>query len=187
VSWIQNVAEAAARGRLKQLYAKARGAGPVDNILTVHGLRPHTLDGHLALYRSVLHHDGNTLPRWQLELIGVYVSVLNACEYCVEHHCRGLAGLLGAETAGRYRELVERDEVEAFPRPLSLMLRYAAVLTRLPSALAESHIAELRANGLDDGQILELNQVTAYFGYANRTVLGLGVRLETTPQQDSGG
>jgi hypothetical protein len=54
VSWIQNVAEAAARGRLKQLYAKARGAGPVDNILTVHGLPPHTLDGHLALYRSVL-------------------------------------------------------------------------------------------------------------------------------------
>ena len=54
VSWIQNVAEAKARGRLKQLYAKARGAGPVDSILTVHGLRPHTLDGHLALYRSVL-------------------------------------------------------------------------------------------------------------------------------------
>ena len=181
MSWIQNVAAAEARGRLKQVYAKARSGGPVDNMLTVHGLRPHTL------YCSVLHHDGNTLPRWQLELLGVYVSLLNACEYCVEHHCRGLAGLLGAETAGRYRELVERDEVEAFPRPLSLMLRYAAVLTRLPAALAESHIAELRANGLDDGQILELNQVTAYFGYANRTVLGLGVRLETTPQQDSGG
>ena len=29
----------------------------------------------------------------------------------------------------------------------------------------------LRANG----QILEINQVTAYFSYANRTVLGLGV------------
>jgi hypothetical protein len=54
VSWIQNVAEAAARGRLKQLCAKARGAGPVDNILTVHGLPPHTLDGHRTLYRSVL-------------------------------------------------------------------------------------------------------------------------------------
>lgn len=54
MSWIQNVAEAAARGRLKQLCAKARGAGPVDNILIVHGLPPHTLDGHRALYRSVL-------------------------------------------------------------------------------------------------------------------------------------
>ena len=33
----------------------------------------------------------------------------------------------------------------------------------------------LRAAGLDDGQILEINQVTAYFNYANRTVLGLGI------------
>ena len=33
----------------------------------------------------------------------------------------------------------------------------------------------MRREGLDDGQILEVNQVVAYFAYANRTVLGLGV------------
>jgi uncharacterized protein YciW len=33
----------------------------------------------------------------------------------------------------------------------------------------------LRAAGFDDGEVLELNQVTAYFAYANRTVLGLGI------------
>ena len=32
-----------------------------------------------------------------------------------------------------------------------------------------------RAAGLDDQAILELNQVVAYFNYANRTVQGLGV------------
>lgn len=32
----------------------------------------------------------------------------------------------------------------------------------------------LQTNDIDDGEILEVNQVTAYFGYANRTVLGLG-------------
>jgi hypothetical protein len=31
---------------------------------------------------------------------------------------------------------------------------------------------------MDDGEILEVNQVTAYFAYANRTVLGLGVTTE---------
>ena len=30
----------------------------------------------------------------------------------------------------------------------------------------------------DDGEILEVNQVVAYFCYANRTVLGLGVTTE---------
>ena len=33
----------------------------------------------------------------------------------------------------------------------------------------------LRDAGFDDGEILEINQVTAYFAYANRTVLGLGI------------
>ena len=33
----------------------------------------------------------------------------------------------------------------------------------------------LREAGFDDGEILELNQVSAYFAYANRTVLGLGI------------
>ncbi|MDG1208501.1 MAG: alkylhydroperoxidase, partial [Paracoccaceae bacterium] len=36
----------------------------------------------------------------------------------------------------------------------------------------------LRDAGWSDGEILEINQVTAYFGYANRTVLGLGVNTE---------
>jgi uncharacterized protein YciW len=33
----------------------------------------------------------------------------------------------------------------------------------------------MRSAGLDDGEILEVNQVVAYFAYANRTVSGLGV------------
>ncbi len=37
------------------------------------------------------------------------------------------------------------------------------------------YIDYLRKAGLEDGQILEINQVTAYFAYANRTVLGLGI------------
>jgi len=34
---------------------------------------------------------GNTLPGWLLEPIGVYVSLLNNCAYCVDHHAVGLA------------------------------------------------------------------------------------------------
>ena len=40
--------------------------------------------------------------------------------------------------------------------------------------MVEADVQLLRNAGLDDGEILEINQVTAYFNYANRTVLGLG-------------
>ena len=53
-------------------------------------------------------------------------------------------------------------------------MAYARKLTEAPAALEERDIQELRAAGYDDGQILEINQVCAYFSYANRTVLGLG-------------
>jgi len=40
--------------------------------------------------------------------------------------------------------------------------------------LTEDIVIQLRSAGFSDGEVLEINQVTAYFNYANRTVLGLG-------------
>jgi hypothetical protein len=40
--------------------------------------------------------------------------------------------------------------------------------------MTENYVIALRTAGWDDGEILEINQVTAYFANANRTVLGLG-------------
>ena len=51
---------------------------------------------------------------------------------------------------------------------------YARQITRDPGGIQEDIIHRLRATGYSDGEILEINQVTAYFNYANRTVLGLG-------------
>ena len=54
----------------------------------------------------------------------------------------------------------------------------------------ESDVGQLRDSGWDDGEILEINQVVAYFNYANRTVLGLGITtagdvLGTSPDKGS--
>jgi uncharacterized peroxidase-related enzyme len=53
-------------------------------------------------------------------------------------------------------------------------MRYAQKLTRDPAKMAETDIQALRDVGYTDGEVLEINQVSAYFSYANRTVLGLG-------------
>ena len=45
-------------------------------------------------------------------------------------------------------------------------------------ALSQGDIQAMLDTGWDDGEILEINQVTAYFNYANRTVLGLGINTE---------
>ena len=55
---------------------------------------------------------------------------------------------------------------------------YAELLTRNPAWVTGAMIEALRDVGFDDGEILEINQVAAYFNYANRTVLGLGCSTE---------
>jgi uncharacterized peroxidase-related enzyme len=181
MTWIRTIPYAEARGRLKRLYDRIKGPDDaIDNIMLAHGLRPPSLEGHMALYKNVLHHSGNRLPKWLSEAIGLYVSLLNGCAYCVAHHAEGMRRRLGDEDRARaIREALEAGAPEAVleGRELALMA-YARALTEAPAALTEEAVAALRAAGLDDGEILEANQVVAYFAYANRTVQGLGVTTE---------
>jgi uncharacterized peroxidase-related enzyme len=58
------------------------------------------------------------------------------------------------------------------------MLAYAEKLTLRPSELVATDLDPLREQGLTDRDIVDLNQVVAYFNYVNRIAHGLGVDLE---------
>jgi uncharacterized peroxidase-related enzyme len=180
MTWITRIGYEESSGRLRQSYDRIRGPhGEIDNIMAVHSLRPHTLDGHMALYKNVLHHTSNRLPTWLLELVGVHVSLLNRCDYCSEHHFAGMCRLLGDPDRGaRLRAALEARDYAAFEPREAAILRYAEKLTLEPGAMVPGDLEALRDAGLDDGEILEVNQVAAYFAYANRTVQGLGVTTE---------
>ncbi len=189
--WIEHVPYPASDGRLRLLYDRVKGPDDVvDNIMLAHSLRAHTMEGHMALYKSVLHHSANTIPKWFLETLGVYTSLLNRCDYCVEHHYAGLRRLLADDSrAQRIRRALEADDVHALLDDASAAvsvdryaaaLQYARVLTTSITASEplQAAVHTMRRAGFDDGEILEVNQVVAYFNYANRTVLGLGVTTD---------
>ena len=178
MTWIETVAYGDSEDELRALYDRIKGPDDnVDNIMLAHSLRPHTMQGHMTLYKYVLHHPRNSLPKAYLEAIGVYVSSLNKCAYCVEHHFAGMARLLNdALRSDAIRQALQhRQPEDVFEGAELAGLQYAGKLTLTAAEVTEADIDSLRKAGLDDGQILEINQVTAYFSYANRTVLGLGV------------
>lgn len=176
--WIDTVPYDQSTGKLRALYDRVKGPGDnVDNIMMMHSLRPHTMEGHMAIYKYTLHHSANTVPKWFLETLGVWVSILNRCTYCVEHHFAGLSRLLGDPPRGlALRAAMEAGDLAACPlSPREIQaLRYARMLTHAPWDLTEADATALRMTGWSDGEMLEINQVCAYFSYANRTVLGLG-------------
>ena len=178
MSWIDTIAYEKANAKLKALYDRVKGPNNnVDNIMMMHSLRPHTMEGHMAIYKYVLHHRDNTIDKWFLETLGVWVSTLNKCEYCVEHHFAGLKRLLNDDKkATQIRSAIDTNKIEEAPieNCQKTAMEYARKLTHNPGSIREESIEKLRADGYTDGEILEINQVCAYFSYANRTVLGLG-------------
>jgi len=180
-AWIEMIADEDATGELKDFYNRVRTPhGTVDNVMRAHSLRPHTMGGHLSLYKSVLHNPDNTLPFWFLEIVASYTSILNNCAYSLSHHFTNARRLLGDEArADRILAALEAQapEREFAGKDLAL-LAYAGKLTVNVGAMEQGDIDAARAAGCDDGEILEVNQVCAYFNYSNRLLNGLGVTTE---------
>jgi uncharacterized peroxidase-related enzyme len=70
-----------------------------------------------------------------------------------------------------YREAVLSEADRA-------MLDYVARLTLTPAEVEEDDIIRLREVSFGDKAILEINQITGFFAWCNRTIDGLGVKLE---------
>lgn len=179
MSWIKVIHPEEAEGSLANMYQRFATSTGVDSIIRVHSLRPHTLEGHMALYRNVLGHPRNTLSKTFAECIAVTVSIANECEYCIMHHSRKVTEEV-PERAGELLSALKTGRLEnVFSISEQTALNYAEILTRSPNAIQAGMISRLRDSGWSDGEILEINQVVGYFAYANRTVLGLGVKVES--------
>jgi uncharacterized peroxidase-related enzyme len=181
MSWIKVIPFEEATGKLKQIYKKIKGPNnQIDNVLSIHSLRPHTLTGHMSLYKNTLHHSDNTFPNWFLELLGTYTSYINKCDYCYKHHFTGMKRFLNDDDkAEKLKFHIENNSLNKVLNNKELALStYTEKLTNNASDITEDDIINLRRLGCTDGEILEVNQVVSYFNYANRTVLGLGVNTK---------
>ena len=179
-TWIEMLSVENATGSLKEAYDLAKTpAGTVDNVMRIHSQRPHTMVGHLTLYRSVLHHKDNTLPLWFLEAVGVFTSLLNNCEYSFKHHCTNMRRLLEDDERFASIETALRGQAPevAFSGKELALMRYTEKLTISPDKVEAADLEAAKSTGATDGEILEVNQVCAYFCYSNRTINGLGVTL----------
>jgi len=178
MSWIKTISLEAATGKLKKLYKRVKSPNKqIDNILKVHSLRPHTLEGHMSLYKNVLHNKNNTLPKWYLEALGVFVSGLNNCDYCFEHHAAGMQRLINDDKKfTKIKVCLSSGSPEKYFKGRFLEgMKHAEKLTNDFKNIAENDIQALRDSGFSDGEILEINQVVCYFNYVNRMAIGLGV------------
>ena len=180
-AWIKMISDDEANDELLDVLNLSRTPhGTVDNVMRVHSLRPATMRGHVSLYRAALHDDANTLPTWFQETISTYVSILNDCDYSLANHWANARYLIddAARADTIENALLARKPENAFEGSELALLKYAEKLTISPANMVETDITVLKAAGIDDGQILEANQIICYFNYVNRSLNGLGVSTD---------
>lgn len=142
------------------MYERIGGArGGVAQIHQAQSLNPRVLAMHFELYKAVMFQPF-PLTRADREALAVAVSRANSCEYCAAHHGSALAQL-GVATS--------------LPPQV---LEWAARLARTPEWVQTGDVRMLREAGLTDRAILDAVLTIAYFSYANRLVMGLGLTLE---------
>ena len=58
------------------------------------------------------------------------------------------------------------------------LLNYAEKLTETLGKMNKQDFQKLKEEGIEDGEMLEANQIICYFNYVNRSINGLGVTTE---------
>ena len=180
-AWISMISDAEADADLLDALELARTPhGTVDNVMRVHSHRPNTMRGHVALYRAALHDDTNTIPEWFQETISSYVSILNNCPYSLANHWANARHLIADDTKADAIEQALQAETPdtVFGGSELALLNYARKLTLHPGDMTQADVEALKKTGLDDGEILEANQIIGYFNYVNRLLNGLGVSTD---------
>ena len=91
------------------------------------------------------------------------------------HHGAALARESGEPALA---EAVVSGDLGRFSERMRSLCRYALKLTLHPWDMRNEDLDPLRRLGMTDRDIVDANQVVAYFNYVNRVADGLGVELE---------
>jgi len=180
-AWIDMISDKNADADLLNALQLARTPhGTVDNVMRVHSLRPNTMRGHVTLYRAALHDDSNTIPMWLQETISSYVSILNDCPYSLANHWANAKHLMADDTKADAIEIAlkQHKPETVFDGAELALMRYTEKLTKHPNDMVQADVQALKDAGLNDGEILEANQIIGYFNYVNRLLNGLGVTTD---------
>lgn len=92
------------------------------------------------------------------------------------HHGAALTRESGEQALA---EAVASGDFGGLPDRMRVLCAYALKLALRPWEMREEDLGPLRREGMSDRDIVDANQVVAYFSYVNRVADGLGVELES--------
>jgi len=173
---IKVISHKESEGRLREIYDDIIDKrGKLSEVLKIQSLNPESIVKHMDLYMQLLY-GKSPLVRYKREMLAVIVSITNKCEYCTLHHSVALNHFWKDQT--KIDALIDNRGSLDLSDADKALCDYAQALTLNPSSMdSQEHVEKLRAAGLNDTAIMDAALIIAYFNFANRMILGLGVGL----------
>jgi len=117
----------------------------------------------------------STIPKRLKELVTLKVSQLNGCRYCVAAHT-GIARKLGVSDQ-ELNALSNYQKSHAFSEKEKVALEYAEAVTKQVGNFSDQLFGRVKQH-FDDGEIVELTGLIAYFNFMNRLLDALQVDID---------
>lgn len=148
-------------------------AGFVPNVAYAMAHRPETFRAFMG-YSGALSREGSNITSAEKEMIIVAFSAENGCQYCVQFHGASLRGITGDpyisdQIAINYHEADINDRERA-------IIEFALKVSNNSKAVSEADFENLHKHGLNDEDIFDIANITAFFNLSNRMMNVMAVR-----------
>ena len=134
---------------------------------------PEILGARTRTDKDIFFNTAEGLPRAERELAAAAASRLNGCIYCASVHAR-FATQYSKRGADVDRLLADGVDVDLGER-WNAIVAASVALTATPVAFGAGEVKRLRDVGMDDLEISDVIHAAAFFNWANRLMLSLGV------------
>jgi uncharacterized peroxidase-related enzyme len=132
--------------------------------------RPEMLKAFLPFYGSV----GRTLDRRLYELVYVRVSMINGCNYCLQHH---LAGSKRVGVTPEEWQALKSADYSSFSPKEQAALKFAEKITRESRNVGDADFTALKEH-FSEEQVVDLNMLAGLINLTNRVTDPLGAEVE---------
>ena len=179
--WVASVPYDEATGELRSSYDRqAKALGAPTEVTMAGSLHPPLVAARLDLYRATETTPSSITPH-ERNLVSYVTSAINRTP-----HCMSQVTIKLRETGLDDDEIVSlgTDPVafaDRLPAREAAIVRYTAKLTADPGAVTAADVEALRAAGLDDLDVVDVNAQCAHLNYVNRVANGLGVHTVVDP------
>ena len=148
--------------------------GFFNNLFKVLPLNASQYEGFLNFKASLFTPETCYLSNADKEMIGLVVSSLNGCMYCLTTHSDVLRGLTGDPEW--VDQIIYNYRNAKLTKKQRALCDYAHFVTVNPIEIETDQVDKLRKAGFNDHEILEAAFVAGFFNYTNRWVSTIGAK-----------